>query len=167
MFPVKTLALLVALTCALPLVALTSDREQPINIEADKLEIDESRHISIYQGNVQMQQGSLQIQANRIILHFNADNELQWMEIKGKPARFQQLNDQQQQLNGSALNIDYHQAESLMEMRGNARFNSDQDSLESEHIRINTSNNVLEAGDADGKGRVRMLIQPRQVTDKP
>lgn len=167
MFAVKISVLLLALCVSLPLLALGTDREKPINIEADKLEIDESRHISIYRGNVHLQQGSLQIEADSITLHFDQHNELQWLEIKGAPARFQQLNDQQQQLNGSALEINYHQAESLMEMHGDARFLSDKDSIESEQIRINTSTNALQAGDSEGKGRVRMLIQPKQVTGKP
>lgn len=167
MFPVKISVILLALCVSPPLFALSTDRDKPINIEADKLEIDESRHISIYRGNVHMQQGSLQIDADSITLHFDQRNELQLLEIKGAPARFQQLNDQQQQLSGSALEINYHQAESLMELLGDARFQSDKDSIESEHIRINTSTNALEAGDADGKGRVRMLIQPKQITGKP
>ena len=167
MFPVKTLVTLAILALPPSLAALSSDREQPINIEADKLEIDEKRHVSIYQGNVSMQQGSLSIQSDRIILHFDEKNELQWLEIEGSPARFQQLNDQQQQISGSALNINYHQAESLMEMQGNAVFISDKDSIESDNIRINTSNNALQAGNADGNGRVRMLIQPKKTTGKP
>lgn len=153
----------------LPLAAmgLSSDRDQPINIEADKLEIDENRHISIYQGQVAMQQGSLQIHADRIVLHFDANNELQWLEIYGSPASFKQLNDQQQPISGSALKINYHQNESLMDMQGNAKFFSDKDSIESETISINTSTNALQAGDKSGDGRVRMLIQPRPATDKP
>lgn len=160
--------LLAWLLCASPIVgALSTDRNQPINIEADRLDVDESRHISTYDGNVTMRQGSLRIDADRIILHFNPRNELQWLEIEGTPARFTQLNDQQQPISGAARQIIYRQADSLMEMQGAAQVISDQDRIESETIELNTATNALKAGDARGAGRVRMLIQPKTGTDQP
>ncbi|MDJ0881740.1 MAG: lipopolysaccharide transport periplasmic protein LptA [Gammaproteobacteria bacterium] len=144
------------------LVALTGDRDQPINIEADKLEIDENRQISIYQGNVRMQQGSLSIQADKIILHFDAQNDLEWLEINGNPAQFNQLNDERKPVSGTAQSMHYYDRESLLKLMGRARFKSDKDSIESENITVNTATNALQAGDQDGSERVRMLIQPKQ-----
>ena len=62
--------------------ALSTDREQPIHIEADKLDIDESRQISIYQGNVQMQQGSLDINGDQLSI-------VAW--INGESAEFREI----------------------------------------------------------------------------
>ena len=55
-------AVLCVLLCY-PLVGLTlsTDRNQPIDIQADKLDINDKQHISIYQGHVVMRQGSLHI----------------------------------------------------------------------------------------------------------
>lgn len=141
--------------------ALPDDRDQPIHIEADNLEIDDNRHISVYQGDVSMQQGSLDIKADKIIFHFDADNNLKMLEISGNPATFNQLNAKQQPVSGSAQNMKYYEDQSLMELNGNARFKSDQDTIESESISINTQTEAMQAGDTDGKSRVRMLIQPR------
>ena len=148
---------------ALPLqsLALSSDKDQPINIEADQLEIDDSRHISIYRGNVDMRQGSLHIRADRIDFFFTADNDLIRLEIQGEPATFKQLNDKQQPMQGSALNMVYFENESLLKLNGQARFQSNEDTIESETITINTESNALEAGNGEKKGRVRMLIQPQ------
>lgn len=148
-------------------MSLTSDREQPINIEADTLEIDDSRHISIYQGNVDMRQGSLHIRAERIILHFDQNNNLQWLEISGSPAAFSLLNDNRQPMSGEARNIDYHQDKSLMKMRGDAVYRNDQDSIESDSITVNLDTDALQAGDQGGNGRVRMLIQPKNSPANP
>lgn len=142
-------------------LALPTDRDQPIQIEADKLEIDDSRHISVYQGNVSMQQGSLDIKADSIVFHFDADRNLQWLDISGSPATFNQLNARQQPVSGSALNMKYHENQSLLELNGNARFKSNEDTLESDSISINTQTEAMQAGDPQGKSRVRMLIQPR------
>jgi lipopolysaccharide export system protein LptA len=160
MNPVK---LLVVLFCLIPIsaAALTSDKEQPIQIEADRLDIDEARHISHYQGNVEMTQGSLNFSADSIIFHFDENNDLQWLQLEGQPAQFKQLNDDQTAVTGSALRMNYYQTKSLLELRGQARFQSVQDTIESESITINTNTDALQAGGEQGKGRVRMLIQPK------
>ena len=54
------LALFTTLALGLP-----SDREQPIHISADKALRDEKKGITVYQGNVEMNQGSLRIEAVR------------------------------------------------------------------------------------------------------
>ena len=148
------------------LFALSSDKDQPINIEADQLEIDDSKHISIYRGNVDMRQGSLHIRANRIDFFFTEDNDLIRLEIQGKPATFNQLNDKQEPMQGSALNMVYFENESLLKLNGQARFQSNEDTIESETITINTESNALEAGNGEKKGRVRMLIQPQNNNRK-
>lgn len=157
----KIVALLLISITPFSLLALSSDRDQPIHIEADNLQIDDNRNISIYQGNVAMQQGSLEIKADRIILHFDKDKNLQWIEISGAPATYNQLNAKQEPIAGSALKMNYYEDKSVMELIGNARFKSNQDTIESETITINTETEAMQAGDPQGKSRVRMLIQPK------
>jgi lipopolysaccharide export system protein LptA len=158
---VKTCALLLLL---LPgqLWALASDSEQPIEVEADELEVRDKEKISIYLGNVTLVQGSLEISADRVVIHFNEANELILMEMTGTPATFRQLDDNQQEILGEALNIDYTQSESLLELRDSARISQAGDIIESDLIRINTESNSLQAGSAESDQRVKMLIQPKQ-----
>jgi lipopolysaccharide export system protein LptA len=165
MNPVK---LFVVLLCLIPLSAsaLTDDKNQPIQIEADRLEIDDIKHISHYQGNVEMTQGSLKFTAESIIFHFDENNDLQWLQVEGQPAHFNQLNDDQTAVSGSALRMNYYQKKSELELRGQARFQSVQDTIESESITVNTDTDALQAGGEQGKGRVRMLIQPKNSADK-
>jgi len=158
---VKICALLLLL---LPgeLWALASDGEQPIEVEADELEVRDKEKISIYLGNVTLVQGSLEISADRIVIHFNEASELILMEMTGTPATFRQLDDNQQEILGEALNIDYTQSESLLELRNSARISQAGDIIESDLIRINTESNSLQAGSAESDQRVKMLIQPKQ-----
>jgi lipopolysaccharide export system protein LptA len=158
---VKTCALLLLL---LPgqLWALASDGEQPIEVEADELEVRDKEKISIYIGNVTLVQGSLEISADRVVIHLNEANELILMEMTGTPATFRQLGDDQQEILGEALQIDYTQSESLLELRDSARVSQAGDIIESDLIRINTENNSLQAGSAESDQRVKMLIQPKQ-----
>ena len=158
---------------ALPAWPLASDREQPIHIESDQLEIDESKRQSLYQGHVEMRQGSLRIQAERIRFVFDADNNLQRLEIEGEPARLQQTDDQGRPLKGEARRILYFNNEARLELVGNARLDNAGDRIESERIRFNIETNALEAGQPDSDtekketGRVRMVIQPRSTASPP
>ena len=157
-------ALLFALLCT-PLtgLALSSDRSKPIDIQADKLNINDNQHISIYQGNVVMRQGSLHIQADKITFRFNQKNDLQRLEIEGSPATLKQLNNKNEPVSGTAQKITYTDNQLLLELTGNAQFNSNSDTIESEWITINTETEALKAGSPEGDSRVRMLIQPKNT----
>ncbi len=154
-------ALLLALLMPPPLWALGSDSEQPIAVEADSLEVREQENISIYQGNVSLKQGSLEIHSERLVIHFNEANDLVLMEMTGSPARFRQLDNEQQEMLGQASRINYHESESMLELLEDARFSHAGDTIESNLIRINTNDNNIQAGNSDTDERVKMLIQPR------
>lgn len=155
------LALLALLTWA-PLWALDADRDQPIEVEADSLEVREQENISIYQGNVKLKQGSLEISSDRLVIHFNDNSDLVLMEMTGNPARLRQLDNEQQEMRGQARQINYLESESLLELIEEARFTHAGDTIESTLIRINTEDNNIQAGSSDADERVKMLIQPRK-----
>ncbi len=162
MTTVKPTLLLLALLTSAPLWALDADREQPIAVEADSLEVREQENISIYQGNVRLKQGSLEISSDRLVIHFNDNNDLVLMEMTGNPARLRQLDNEQQEMRGQAKQINYLESESLLELIDEARFTHAGDIIESTLIRINTEDNNIQAGSSDADERVKMLIQPRQ-----
>jgi lipopolysaccharide export system protein LptA len=148
------------LLIAMPLWALPGDGEQPIAVEADNLEVRDQENISIYQGNVSLVQGSMKIQSERLVIHFNNAKELVLMEMTGTPARFRQLDDDQQEMLGEASQINYTNSKSLLELLDNAKFTHAGDTIEGNLIRINTENNSIQAGSSESEERVKMLIQP-------
>ena len=160
-------ACITLLTYPLPGKTLSTDRNQPINIEADRLDIDDARHISIYQGNVEMQQGSLHIRADKIIFHFTAENDMERLEIEGSPATLKQLDDSNLPISGSAHKIIYTDNQLLLNLQGDARFRSNRDTIEGEWISVNTDTDSVKAGSKKGENRVRMLIQPKDTSSTP
>ncbi len=167
MFKTHILAILVSvLSFPLASLALSTDKDQAIDIIADSLEIDDSKHISIYQGNVDMRQGSLHIKADKIEFYFTADNDLDRLEIEGSPATLKQLNDLNEPVSGSARKIIYSDNQLLLKLTGDANFISVKDSIKGEWITVNTTTDALKAGSKKGKNRVRMLIQPKNSTRK-
>ena len=55
------LALLFALSCSAH--ALSSDKDQPIELAADSVDVDEGKGVSTYKGNVDLRQGSMKLLA--------------------------------------------------------------------------------------------------------
>lgn len=157
-----------ALALALLPIALfgaSTDKNLPIQVEADSLEVRDSENISIYTGKVRLAQGSLLIQSDRLVIHFNDKNDLGLMEMTGKPATFRQLNDENQEMFGQADKLEYTDADSLLVLQGNARFESNGDTIEGSLIRINTETNNIEASSPEPDERIRMVIQPKTAQE--
>ncbi len=155
------LSLLLAFSLPSGLLAASSDKEQPILIDADKLEVRDDENISTYSGNVRLRQGSMLIHADRMVIHFNNNKDLVLMEMTGNPATFRQLNDNNREILGQADKLDYHELESLLIFQDNARLESNGDTIESSMIRINTETDHIEAAGTEPDKRVRMIIQPK------
>jgi lipopolysaccharide export system protein LptA len=167
--PIALLTLLLLGLLPLQSIALDSDRDQAIEVEADRLEVREQEKISIYEGNVKLVQGSLNISSDRLVIHFNDANELTLMKMTGQPARFRQLDNEHQELQGEAEQIDYTESESLLLLRRSAYLRHAGDEIKSDMIRFKTDTNRIEAGSTQSDERVKMVIKPRpkQTPDTP
>ena len=83
-------ALLLLLTLPAGLVqALPDDRDQPIHISADKALRDEKQGFTVYSGNVQMAQGSMRLEADKLTIYHVTD-EVDKVVAEGRPAKMQQ-----------------------------------------------------------------------------
>ena len=84
------------LICALLFSAnawsLDTDAQQPIYIESDAATYDEKKGESIYTGNVQVTQGSMQMNSDRLVILMSkmTKKELKKMIATGNPVRFKQ-----------------------------------------------------------------------------
>ena len=72
--------------------ALSTDREQPAVISADDVEFDFSTGVRIYRGNVKLDQGTMKLRADKLIVEYKNDI-LQRATAFGNPATFQQRPD--------------------------------------------------------------------------
>ena len=161
----KTKATLISfliLSMPMQLFALSSDRQQPIQVEADSLEIRDQENVSIYTGNVHLIQGSLEFRCEQLTLHFDDQKQLTLMEMTGTPVTFRQLDDEKQELNGRAKQMQYRQSKSILVMSGNARFSHKGNTIEGNTIQISADNESIQADSSGPDDRVKMIIQPGQ-----
>ena len=140
--------------------------EYPIHIQADSALFDEQQGTAEYQGSVVMQQGPLQIDADRITIS-NDKNGVTEMIATGSPARYKQDKTvTTPSMSAQADRIHYYKIDERMELEGNAVLERDDQLFSAPHIEYLIEQNTLKAqGSTDGNdsGRVRMVIPPRSA----
>lgn len=159
--PLATLctALLLFLSAA-PVLALPSDREQPIEVESDSASRDDSAGTLTYLGTVVIDQGSLHIEADKVTVHF-ADGKVDRIVCTGQPARYrQQPQPDEKPVTASAQTIDYHTEDALLVLTGAARIEQQGSVLEGEHITYDIAKEQIQARGDDNNRRIRMVIPP-------
>jgi len=142
--------------------ALQSDRAAPIELEADRAELDQDRGTSIYQGNVHVTQGSLELTADSVSLERTAAGDR--MLADGTPAPYTQTPDAGgAPIRAKALHIEHLGDQQLLILTGDAELVQGQDTFRSERIVYDIEKNLVKAGSTkgDGAGRVRIVIQPK------
>lgn len=160
--------LLVALgaTVSGPL-ALTSDRRQPVLVEADQAELDDARGITTYQGQVVVTQGSLRITGDRVMLYYDQNRDVTRAEALGKPATYEQTPEgEKAPVRARALRMEYLVGEGLIELYDEAEVLQAGDSLRGRRITYDTVNNRVKAtGSGSAEDRVRVILTPRGKQD--
>ena len=145
-------------------LALPDDQQQPIEIEADGVEIDDGRQVSIYTGNVDIRQGSMQLLADRVTVQHAKSRQPSHIVAEGNPARFRQLVKKGKEVKARAGRIEYDANSDEVELIGKAVLTQGKDSFSSDRILYDRHKAVVKAGAAvkgGGKGgRVRITINP-------
>ncbi len=164
---IKGALTVLALSLSGAAVALTSDSEKPIQIEADSMAIDEGKGVSIYQGRVSYVQGTVKMTADKVTI-YSVDGEFYRFEAEGKRATYRQLlDDNKGELQAKAQLIDYHAQQGHILLQGNAHVTRGEDEFSGSHIEYDANADVVNARKAaNGGERVQVVIQPREKKEK-
>lgn len=145
--------------------ALDSDQRQPIEIQADNAMLDQARQVTVFGGNVVVQQGSIDIRAAKIEVS-RSDSGQQTMLATGNPVRFkQQLDDGKGWVNGQASRVTYQSASGVVTLSGNAKVTRGGDVVQGNQITYNTKTEIYtaaghKAASSSGDRRVTVILQP-------
>lgn len=159
---------ILALVLSTEVSARTSDAELPMNIEADKMILQDKKGISQYLGNVKIVQGSREIIGDTITIHAD-DNKVIKVVIKGRPASFSQLNDADEKTQASSMEMIFYAEKEILVLQDNAILKQKDNVFKSDRISYNTEKDIISAGD-EGTGddqRVKITIHPKKDTSKP
>lgn len=144
-------------------VALESDRHQPMDIAADNSDSDLSTGVHQLIGKVEIRQGSLLIQAERGEVHQSGNNqEVNRVVLEGTPARMEQaLDNAGGHMRARARRIDYDRAGDTVVLTGGVRIDDPRGTLTGERVIYNIAQGRIQGQGGGGEdGRVRFVIPP-------
>ncbi|WP_106478406.1 lipopolysaccharide transport periplasmic protein LptA [Phytohalomonas tamaricis] len=147
--------------------ALDSDANKPINIAADKLQIDDRAGTAIYTGQVHMEQGTMKLDADRVEITRGNAGGVSKVNAKGNRAYIEQLPaPDDATVKGWGNTIIYHADTRRVELIGNAELHQAQDTFTGGYVeyyldrrQVNARSSESQSGQSQN-GRVRMTLTP-------
>lgn len=157
-----TSLLCIGLVCHMPISqAELADRDKPMHLEANQLSIDDVKQISVFEGKVQLTQGTMIVNADKIVVVQDKEG-FKHGTATGQLASFRQKRDNVDgYVEGYGERIEYDTKTSIIDFFGQARMKQDQDEVRGEHITYNSKTEIFQVNGASNKGRVRAVIQPK------
>jgi len=164
---VKVSGFLLLLACA-PVMALDNDRQQPIYIESDELEVDDQQGVSEYRGAVRFTQGSIHLQADKVVV-IEMEQRLHKVIAYGQPVHLRQsLDDDKGEMRAMADKIEYLVKDDSLVLHGSAKLWQRGNEFSGEEITYHLSTETVVAhSDKEQEGRVRIVIQPKTEAKDP
>lgn len=146
--------------------ALAGDRQQQIELEADRAELDKSKGVSIYTGNVRVAQGSLLLTGDRVTVYLT-EGKPDRLVAEGQPARFKQRPDgKPNDVVATARQLEHMMNQDVLKLTGNAVVVQAGDRFSGDEMSYDMARDRVTAHTAKGsKSRVKMIIQPRKQAD--
>ena len=164
----------ILLVCPLTALAERADREKPINLEADRISVDDVKKIQVLEGNVILTQGSLQIHTQRLVVTQDADGFQKGVATGGANglARFRQKREGKNDfIEGEGERLEYDARSERTEFFTRAWVKSGLDEIKGHYIFYDaltekylvTAGNDAKSTSATGavQARVRAIIQPK------
>ncbi len=154
--------------------ALPQDWQQQLVIESDTAEFDRKSGVVVYQGNVQLQQGTLNIQADSILLIFNGDT-LEQAVSEGKPALYeQQIVANKPLTKAHAQRIEFFAGRQELRFKGNAVLSQENNVFSGELIRYDMISETVYATGGEPandqtdtpKQRIKVIIKPNRTPNE-
>lgn len=168
MTPRQILIILPLLLASNPALALSSDKDKPMTIEADSVEIDDKKGITVYRGNVVVVQGTMNVKGDTLVIE-RVDGEVKVVTVVGQPARYQQKPDEKDEMvYATARKLQVYPKRDLVRLERNARITQEGNVFTGNILEYDNKNDIIKAkgnisktdtGPAS-KGRIKITIQP-------
>ena len=155
-------AVLFLLLLPFTVMALSTDKQQPINIEADWVDINKKKGTSVYKGKVIITQGSIRIDSDIATVYRN-EKGVEKIIATGKPAKFKQRPDNESEdIRGEGKRLEYFSAQDKLHLYEKAVLWQHKDVFTGDRINYDTKQHVVRATGkpGDSRERVRVTIQP-------
>ncbi|HEY0338044.1 MAG TPA: lipopolysaccharide transport periplasmic protein LptA [Burkholderiales bacterium] len=159
-----------AVLLAAPVRAERADRDKPINLEADRVTVDDAKQIATFTGNVVLTQGSMILRGDRMEVRQDKAGFKQGTTWGGLAYFRQKREGFDEFIEGWAERIEYDSRADKVQMFNRAMLKRGQDEVRgsyisydvtSEFFQVTGSSGPKAAGARPGDGRVRAIMQPK------
>ena len=146
-----------------------ADKDQPIELEADTVTVNDAKKVSVYTGNVILTQGTLVIHAAKLVVREDAGG-FQHGTSYGNPTTFKQKREgKNEYMEGSAERIEYDGRMDKIQLYTKAWVKRAEDIVHGDYIMYDANAEYSEvigggpksATSATPTGRVKAIIQPK------
>lgn len=161
-------------------IALSTDKDQPIEVEADSAELDDIKNVSVYRGNVIVDQGSIHMTGEIMTVYHTDEDELDHIILEGNPATYRQLpDDSQVHDEAEALRMEYHELKNLVILINKAVVTQDRLRFSGDRIEYDTELSQVRAWSTPGRSpagsseekaageRVKIIIKKKDKAEEP
>ncbi|MCR9278440.1 MAG: lipopolysaccharide transport periplasmic protein LptA [Pseudomonadaceae bacterium] len=156
------LAIIIAAALSVTASALPDDAGKPIHIRGDNAEFDQNNGLLIYTGAVRIDQGTLRVTADRMVVEYR-DDQVVKITAEGTPASYQQqLEADEGLVNADAKTIVYHTTSEKVDLIGEAFLTQEGNEFQGSVIRYNIRQGRVDA-ESKSDAPVRMMLQPAPV----
>ena len=169
------LAACAALLFATASRAERADRDKPINLEADRVTVDDAKQVSVFEGSVVLTQGTLVIRADRMEVRQDNDG-FKHGTATGNLAYFRQKREgYDENIEGWAERIEYDGRADKMQMFARASMKRGEDEVRGNYISYDAATEFFQVTGGGAKaatpnnpdGRVRAVLQPKPKGKPP
>jgi lipopolysaccharide export system protein LptA len=159
---------------AAPAFAERADRDKPVNLEADRVTVDDAKQLATFEGNVVLTQGTLTIRGDRMLVQQDADG-FKYGTTFGNLASFRQKREgYDEYIEGYAERIEYDGKAEKVQMFNRAYLKKNNDDVAGSYISYDAATEFFRvvgggkqaASPGNPEGRVRAVIQPKSK-EKP
>jgi lipopolysaccharide export system protein LptA len=166
----RPLFCLIAVAIAQPAFGERADRDKPLQIEANRMSIDDAKKIQVLEGDVVLVKGTMVLRADKVVVTEDQYGFQKGVATGGKDglARFRQKREGvEEYIDGEAERIEYNTANEVAELFKRAWVKSGEDQVRGDYIwydGISEKYLVTAGGPGDARGqpaRVRAIIQPK------
>ncbi|MBK7676894.1 lipopolysaccharide transport periplasmic protein LptA [Accumulibacter sp.] len=155
-----------------------ADRDKPINLEGDRLSIDDLNKVQILEGNAVLIQGTMELRTSRLVVTQDADGFQKAVATGGANglARFRQKREGVDEfMEGEAERIEHDARSETTQFFNRAWVRNGLDEVKGQYISydalnekfvVNTGGGATKSATGTSQARVRAIIQPKSRNDK-
>ncbi|AMO69482.1 lipopolysaccharide transport periplasmic protein LptA [gamma proteobacterium BDW918] len=159
------LAITLTLSVCSTALSLPDDRKQAINLSSDRAIYENNQ--GVYIGNVNMNQGSLKIRADKLTI-IESNRKVEKVIAEGSPAYFeQQPRAKEGVVIASAQRIEYSLAQEEILLQKNASITHQGSKISGDRVVYSGRKQmvVADGGTTEKENRVKMTLQPQAIPD--